>query len=280
MSRPPLLTVEDLHVSFDTPRGPVEAVRGVSFELGRERLGIVGESGSGKSQTGRALLRLCAGNGRITARRMEFDGIDLLGASERTLRDIRGARISMIMQDPRYSLNPVIKVGDQIAEAFLIHVDATRRQARDKAMEMLRIVQIREPEKVYDLYPHQVSGGMGQRVMIAMMLIPNPDIIIADEPTSALDVTVQMQVLAILDDMVRERGMGLILISHDLNLVASFCDRVMVMYGGRVMEVLDADNLHNAEHPYTRGLLNCLPELDRQQQVLPVLERDPAWLDG
>jgi peptide/nickel transport system ATP-binding protein len=211
---------------------------------------------------------------------MEFDGIDLLGASERTLRDIRGARISMIMQDPRYSLNPVIKVGDQIAEAFLIHVDATRRQARDKAMEMLRIVQIREPEKVYDLYPHQVSGGMGQRVMIAMMLIPNPDIIIADEPTSALDVTVQMQVLAILDDMVRERGMGLILISHDLNLVASFCDRVMVMYGGRVMEVLDADNLHNAEHPYTRGLLNCLPELDRQQQVLPVLERDPAWLDG
>jgi peptide/nickel transport system ATP-binding protein len=280
MSEAPLLTVEDLHVVFDTPHGAVEAVRGVSFELGRERLGIVGESGSGKSQTGRALLRLCAQNGRITARRMEFDGIDLLGASERELRDIRGARISMIMQDPRYSLNPVIKVGDQIAEAFLIHVEATKRQARDKAMEMLRTVQIREPEKVYDLYPHQVSGGMGQRVMIAMMLIPNPDIIIADEPTSALDVTVQMQVLAILDDMVRERGMGLILISHDLNLVASFCDRVLVMYGGRVMEVLDADNLHNAEHPYTRGLLSCLPELDRQQHVLPVLKRDPAWLEG
>jgi peptide/nickel transport system ATP-binding protein len=275
-----LLTVEDLHVVFDTPHGQVEAVRGVSFELGRERLGIVGESGSGKSQTGRALLRLCAQNGHISARRMEFDGIDLLGASERELRDIRGARISMIMQDPRYSLNPVIKVGDQIAEAFLIHVEATRRQARDKAMEMLRTVQIREPEKVYDLYPHQVSGGMGQRVMIAMMLIPNPDIIIADEPTSALDVTVQMQVLAILDDMVRERGMGLILISHDLNLVASFCDRVLVMYGGRVMEVLDADNLHSAEHPYTRGLLSCLPELDHHQQVLQVLKRDPAWLEG
>lgn len=279
MSGAPLLTVEDLHVSFDTPRGPVDAVRGVSFELGRERLGIVGESGSGKSQTGRALLRLNARNARVRAQRMEFDGIDLLNASERTLRAIRGARISMIMQDPRYSLNPVMKVGDQIAEAFLIHADASRRDARDKALEMLRTVQIREPEKVYELYPHQVSGGMGQRVMIAMMLIPSPDIIIADEPTSALDVTVQMLVLALLDDMVRELGMGLILISHDLNLVGSFCDRILVMYGGRVMEMLDATNLHSAQHPYTRGLMNCVPELDRRQQTLPVLQRDPAWLE-
>jgi peptide/nickel transport system ATP-binding protein len=275
-----LMTVEDLHVTFATPRGPVKAVRGVSFELGRERLGIVGESGSGKSQTGRALLRLSARNGRIRAKRMEFDGIDLLSASERQMRAIRGARISMIMQDPRYSLNPVMKVGDQITEAFLIHADATRAEARDKALEMLETVQIREPEKVYNLYPHEVSGGMGQRVMIAMMLIPNPDIIIADEPTSALDVTVQMQVLALLDDMVRDRGMGLILISHDLNLVATFCDRVVVMYGGRVMEVLEASRLHDAQHPYTRGLLNCLPELDRPQDMLPVLERDPAWLEG
>jgi len=278
MTEAPLLSVEDLRVTFDTPRGAVDAVRGLSFDLGRERLGIVGESGSGKSQTGRALLRLCAANGRVTAKRMEFDGIDLLAANERTLRDIRGARISMIMQDPRYSLNPVMTVGDQIAEAYRIHADATRREARDRAMEMLETVQIREPEKVYRLYPHQVSGGMGQRVMIAMMLIPNPDIIIADEPTSALDVTVQMQVLALLDDMVRERGMGLILISHDLNLVASFCDRVLVMYGGRVMEVLEADKMREARHPYTRGLLNCLPELDRSQDMLPVLERDPAWL--
>ncbi|HET7409775.1 MAG TPA: ABC transporter ATP-binding protein [Paracoccaceae bacterium] len=276
----PLLSVEDLHVTFTTPRGQVEAVRGVSFELGRERLGIVGESGSGKSQTGRALLRLSARNGRIRARRMEFDGIDLMSASERKMRDIRGARISMIMQDPRYSLNPVVTVGQQIGEAFLIHSDATKREARERTLEMLATVQIRDPERVYDLYPHEVSGGMGQRVMIAMMLIPGPDLIIADEPTSALDVTVQMQVLALLDDMVRERGMGLVLISHDLQLVGTFCDRVLVMYGGRVMEVLEAGQLQNAQHPYTRGLLNCLPELDRPEAELPVLKRDPAWLAG
>lgn len=274
----PLLSVEDLHVSFATPRGQVDAVRGVSFTLGRERLGIVGESGSGKSQTGRALLRLSARNGQVRAKRMEFDGIDLMSASERQLRDIRGARISMIMQDPRYSLNPVVTVGEQIGEAFLIHADASKREARQRTLEMLETVQIRNPERVYDLYPHEVSGGMGQRVMIAMMLIPDPDLIIADEPTSALDVTVQMQVLALLDDMVRERGMGLILISHDLNLVSTFCDRVLVMYGGRVMEVLEAGGLQNPQHPYTRGLLNCVPELDRPQDELPVLTRDPAWL--
>ena len=273
-----ILSVEDLRVTFDTHRGPVHAVRGVSFDLGHERLGIVGESGSGKSQTGRALLRLSAGNGRVTANRMEFRGVDLMKASERDMRKIRGARISMIMQDPRYSLNPVLKVGDQIAEAFMIHSKATKRQARERAMEMLATVQIREPEKVYEMYPHQVSGGMGQRVMIAMMLIPNPDIIIADEPTSALDVTVQMQVLALLDDMVRERGMGLILISHDLNLVASFCDRVLVMYAGQVMEVIEAGNLNEAKHPYTRGLLSCVPELEHPLDMLPVLKRDPVWL--
>ncbi len=274
----PLLEVEDLRVRFHLRTGTVEAVRGVSFQLGRERLGIVGESGSGKSQTGRALLRLSARNGRIRAKRMEFDGIDLLAASERALRDIRGARISMIMQDPRYSLNPVVSVGDQISEAFLIHSAATRREARARTLEMLETVQIRDPERVYGLYPHEVSGGMGQRVMIAMMLIPSPDLLIADEPTSALDVTVQMQVLALLDDMVRDRGMGLILISHDLNLVGTFCDRVLVMYGGRVMEVLEAGRLHEAQHPYTRGLLNCLPDLKHPHEVLPVLERDPAWL--
>jgi peptide/nickel transport system ATP-binding protein len=201
-------------------------------------------------------------------------------ASERDMRKIRGARISMIMQDPRYSLNPVLKVGDQIAEAYLIHTNASKREARARALEMLETVQIREPEKVYQMFPHQVSGGMGQRVMIAMMLIPNPDIIIADEPTSALDVTVQMQVLALLDDMVRDRGMGLILISHDLNLVASFCDRVLVMYAGQVMEVIEAGHLQDAQHPYTQGLLSCAPELGRTQDMLPVLQRDPAWIDG
>jgi peptide/nickel transport system ATP-binding protein len=272
----PLLHVENLSVSFDTPKGVVEAVRGISFEVGQERLGIVGESGSGKSQTGRAILGLTPG--RVSADRIEFDGIDLRGASARTMRKIRGRRISMIMQDPRYSLNPVMTVGWQIAEAYRAHTNANRRQAKQRAVEMLATVRIREPEKVYGLYPHQVSGGMGQRIMIAMMLIPGPDLIIADEPTSALDVTVRLQVLALLDDMVRDRGMGLIFISHDLHLVASFCDRILVMYGGQIMEVLEAGALHRAEHPYTRGLLNCLPDLARRQETLPVLRRDDDWL--
>ena len=274
-----LLSVEDLRVSFDTPKGVVEAVRGIDFELGQERLGIVGESGSGKSQTGRAILRLISGNGRIAAKRMDFDGIDLLNASERRMRSIRGNRISMIMQDPQYSLNPVMTVGWQIAEAYMVHSKASKREAKEHALAMLETVRIREPEKVYNLFPHEVSGGMGQRIMIAMMLIPDPDLMIADEPTSALDVTVQLQVLALLDDMVRQRGMGLILISHDLNLVASFCDRVLVMYGGRIMETLEANALHEARHPYTRGLLNCLPQLDGSHAELPVLKRDPAWLE-
>ena len=271
----PLLTVENLSVTFNTPKGFVEAVRGVSFDVGQERLGIVGESGSGKSQTGRAILGLTPG--KVSADRIEFDGIDLHDAPARIMRDIRGQRISMIMQDPRYSLNPVMTVGWQIAEAYRVHTNASKREAKDRALDMLKTVRIREPQKVYGLYPHQVSGGMGQRIMIAMMLIPSPDLIIADEPTSALDVTVQLQVLAILDDMVRDRGMGLIFISHDLQLVSSFCDRILVMYGGQIMEVLDAGTMNQAKHPYTRGLLNCLPDIDRQQEILPVLQRDEAW---
>ena len=271
----PLLTVENLSVTFNTPKGLVEAVRGVSFDVGQERLGIVGESGSGKSQTGRAILGLTPG--KVSADRIEFDGIDLHDAPARIMRDIRGQRISMIMQDPRYSLNPVMTVGWQIAEAYRVHTNASKKEAKDRAIDMLKTVRIREPQKVYGLYPHQVSGGMGQRIMIAMMLIPSPDLIIADEPTSALDVTVQLQVLAILDDMVRDRGMGLIFISHDLRLVSSFCDRILVMYGGQIMEVLDAGTMNQAKHPYTRGLLNCLPDIDRQQEILPVLQRDEAW---
>lgn len=273
-----LLRVEDLRVSYNTPTGIVDAVRGVSFELGREKLGIVGESGSGKSQTGRAILGLTASGGQRSARRLEFRGTDLLNADERTMRQIRGGGISMIMQDPKYSLNPVMSIGAQIEEAFLVHRDTSRRQARERTLQMLQAVKIRQPERVYRAYPHEVSGGMGQRVMIAMMMIPEPDIIIADEPTSALDVTVQLQVLAVLDDMISQRGMGLILISHDLNLVASFCDRILVMYGGQVVEQCRADELEQARHPYTRGLLNCLPSLDRDQDELPVLRRDPAWL--
>ncbi len=277
MTSPALLTVEDLWVRFHTRTRIVEAVRGVSFSIGREKVGVVGESGSGKTMTGRAVLRLVRPPGEVTAARMAFGGTDLLSISEEKMRDIRGDRVSRVMQDPKFSLNPVMKVGRQIAEAYRIHSGASARQTRDKALEMLEAVRIRDPERVYEAYPHELSGGMGQRVMIAMMLIPDPDLLIADEPTSALDVTVQMQVLAILDDLVTQRGMGLMFISHDLNLVASFCDRVIIMYAGQIVETCRASELAQARHPYTRGLLASLPRVERPLEVLPVLERDEGW---
>ena len=280
MSEAPLLVVEDLHVDFATPKGLVEAVRGVNFTLGREKLGIVGESGSGKSVTGRSILKLIRPPGRVRARRLEFDGTDLMHADERAMRKIRGERISMVMQDPKFSLNPVMPVGAQIAEAYRIHAGTSAAAAKQRALEMMEAVKIRDPERVFRAYPHELSGGMGQRIMIAMMLSPDPDILIADEPTSALDVTVQLQVLAIMDDLVTQRGMGLIFISHDLSLVASFCDRVLIMYGGRIMEVCEAARLSEARHPYTQGLLHCLPRVEGGgDKDLPVLTRDPAWLE-
>ncbi len=274
----PLLEVANLRVSFPTRQGVTQAVRGVSFTVGREKLGIVGESGSGKSITGRSILRLVPPPGRVSADRLAFQGEDLLAASDKRLRAIRGRRIAMVMQDPKFSLNPVMTVGRQIAEAYRVHSDAGAAEARRRTLEMLDAVRIRDPERVYDRYPHEVSGGMGQRIMIAMMLIPNPDLLIADEPTSALDVTVQMQVLAILDDLCGRRGMGMVFVSHDLNLVASFCDRILIMYAGRVVESCRAADLHQATHPYTRGLLDSLPRLDDPRAELPVLTRDPAWL--
>ena len=228
--------------------------------------------------TARAILRLVPPPGEVTAERLELEGTDLLAADDRAIRELRGRRISLVLQDARFSLNPVMSVGDQVAEAYSVHRRVARAEARRQALAMLRAVHIRNPERVYDAYPHELSGGMGQRIMIAMMLIPEPDLLIADEPTSALDVTVQMQVLAILDDLVTKRGMGLIFISHDLNLVASFCDRLLVMYGGRIVESIEAAKLHEASHPYTRGLLDAVPRLDRTFAELPVLKRDPAWL--
>ncbi|WP_089173511.1 ABC transporter ATP-binding protein [Bosea sp. AS-1] len=279
----PLLAVDNLKVDFHTPTGIVHAVRGLSFTLGRERLGIVGESGSGKSMTGRAILDLIPHPGVVSADGMRFRGQDLMTMDKGTRRKLRGRHISMVMQDPKFSLNPVQTVGSQIAEAYRIHRKAGPREARERSLAMLESVQIREPARVYDLYPHEVSGGMGQRVMIAMMLIAEPEILIADEPTSALDVTVQLQILKILDDLVTERGMGLIFISHDLHLVQSFCDRVIVMYGGKVMETLPAAELadetaRSRRHPYTLGLLECLPDLDHPRAKLATLHRDPAWL--
>ncbi|MEE9455332.1 MAG: ABC transporter ATP-binding protein [Paracoccaceae bacterium] len=272
-----LLNVENLWVKFPTRNGIFDAVRGVSFSLGRERLGIVGESGSGKSMTGRAILRLIRPPGMVSADRLDLEGQPLLTRTEKQMRDVRGQQISMIMQDPKFSLNPVMRVGAQISEAYRLHNNVSKSAARAKTLEMLEAVAIRDPARVYNMYPHEVSGGMGQRIMIAMMLIPNPKIMIADEPTSALDVSVQMQVLEIMDKLVVERGMGLIFISHDLNLVSSFCDRVLIMYAGRVVETLKADQLHNAQHPYTQGLLNSLPRLDAPVDRLRVLKRDPAW---
>ena len=273
-----MLQVEGLNVAFPSRDGPVRVVRDVSFTLGRERLGIVGESGSGKSQTGRAILGLTPASGTVTADKLSFDGIDLRKASAKTWRSLRGPRMSMIMQDPKYSLNPVMTIGRQIVEAYRRRGDASRADARAKAIAMLEAVQIRDPERVFRAYPHELSGGMGQRAMIAMMLIAEPDLLIADEVTSALDVTVQLDVLKILDDLVRDRGMGLIFISHDLRLVSSFCDRVLVMYAGRVVEEIAARDLKHAQHPYTQGLLNCLPQIDGDSAPLPTLTRDPAWL--
>jgi peptide/nickel transport system ATP-binding protein len=274
----PVLVVDDLRVAFPGRDGGwTEAVRGVSFTLGRERLGIVGESGSGKSQTGRAILGLTAPEGRVTAKRLEFHGTDLLHCSARERRDLRGGRIAMVLQDPKFSLNPVMTIGDQVVETLRAHSRISGRDARAKALEALAAVQIDQPERVYKLYPHEVSGGMGQRAMIAMMLIANPELLIADEPTSALDVTVQLQVLAILDKLVTERGMGLVFISHDLRLVSTFCDRILVMYAGKVVEEIAAGGLADAKHPYTRGLLNCLPRLAEDRHPLPTLDRQPEW---
>jgi peptide/nickel transport system ATP-binding protein len=250
----------------------------MSFELGLDKLGIVGESGSGKSTLGRALLKLLPASAQITARRLDFMGRDLGGLSEAEMRLVRGKQISMILQDPKFSLNPIMKAGDQILEALAIHGDARGRAGRGRVIEILKAVRIRDPERVYHAYPHELSGGMGQRVMTAIMLVTNPLLLIADEPTSALDVTVRMQVLAIIDDLVTQRGMGLIFISHDLNLVGSFCDRILIMYGGRVMETCRAAELQSCTHPYTRGLLQSLPSIERPQELLPTLKRDPAWL--
>ena len=271
-----VLDVENLRIRY--AGAETEAVRGVSFTLGRERLGIVGESGSGKSTVGRALLRLLPG-ATITADRLRFEELELLQLSEKEMLKVRGRRMSMILQDPKFSLNPIRRVGDQVAETYLRHFRCTRSEARDKAIAMLEAVKIRDAERVFQQYPHEISGGMGQRVMIAMMLLADPDLVIADEPTSALDVTVRLQVLDILDGLVRDRGIGLIMISHDLNLVRNFCDRVLIMYAGRVVESLKASELEHAQHPYTQGLLAAQPRIGGPRKPLAVLDRKPEWLE-
>ena len=276
----PLVEARNLRVAFPSPTGLVEAVRGVDLTVGREKLGIVGESGSGKSLTARAVLRLLPSTARVSADRLAFDGTDVLRASERAMRAIRGRRAGLVLQDPKYSLNPVMRVGRQVAEAWATAHEGTRRQAGAAAVELLAQVRLRDPGAVARLYPHELSGGMGQRVMIATALAPGPELLIADEPTSALDATVQAEILRLIEDLVRRRGMGLILISHDLPLVEHFCDRVAVMYAGRVVEQLAAGELARAQHPYTQGLLACMPSLTRPVARLPVLKREPSWAGG
>jgi peptide/nickel transport system ATP-binding protein len=214
----------------------------------------------------------------LSANRLSFDELDILNAPERTMRMFRGRRAGLIMQDPKYSLNPSMTAGAQIAEAWRAHQGGSRRIALDKSIDLLEQVKIRDPRRVAASYPHELSGGMGQRVMIAMMLAPDPDILIADEPTSALDATVQAEILRLLEELVARRAMTLILISHDLPLVSHFCDRVLVMYGGRILEELPAIDLPKAKHPYTRGLIRCLPSLKHVSHRLNIIERDPQWL--
>ena len=275
-----LLEVENLNIVFKGAHQDHHAVRDVSFCVGREKLAIVGESGSGKSQTCRALLKLTPKAGRISADKMQFGDIDLLNSSEKAMRRVRGNRISMILQDPKFSLNPLMRIGDQIMEACRLHSRVTKAEARSRARMMLESVHIRDVDNVFRLYPHEISGGMGQRVMIAMMLIPEPDPIIADEPTSALDVTVRQQVLSILDELLARRNTGLLFITHDINLVSRFCDRVLVMYAGRIVEEISARELHQARHPYTQALLASQPRLRQPVEILSVPTRDSAWLHG
>ena len=273
----PLLEVQGLTVTFPGRDGPHTVVRDVSFTVGREKVGIVGESGSGKSMTARAILDLVPPPGQVQAERLVFDGQELRSMPARARARLRGRRISMILQDPRHALNPVMTVGTQLVETFKLHHRLSSRAARERSLQSLDAVHIRDPQRVLDLYPHEISGGMGQRVMIAMMLAPDPELLLADEPTSALDATVEAGVLETLDELVTARGMGLVLVSHDLDLVSAFCDRVLVFYAGRIVEALEARDLGAARHPYTQGLLACVPRLGERRAELPVLQRDESW---
>ena len=256
-----LLEVRDLRTSFFTDAGEVRAVNGVSFNLERGRvLGIVGESGSGKSVTAYSIMQILAGTGKIVGGSIKFDGQELVGAGEKVMKDIRGNKISIIFQDPMTSLNPTYTIGRQLMEAILLHTNRNKQQAYDRAVEMLRLVNVNEPEKRMKQYPYEFSGGMRQRVMIAMALACEPDILIADEPTTALDVTIQAQILELMKSLQEELGMAIIMITHDLGVVAQLCDEVIVMYAGSICEQGSADEIfYSPKHEYTKGLLRSIP---------------------
>ena len=266
-----LLEVRDLHTVFDTPSGTVAAVRGVSFDLERGKtLALVGESGSGKSVTAYSILQILEKNGRIQSGSVRLEGQELVGVSDRVMNTIRGNRIAIVFQDPMTSLNPTYTIGHQLMEAITLHTNRTRRQAKERVAELLRLVNINEPEKRMKQYPFELSGGMRQRVMIAMALACEPDLLIADEPTTALDVTVQAQILDLLKDLQKKMGMAILMITHDLGVVAGLCDRVVVMYAGTVCEQGSVTAVFNhPAHEYTKGLLRSVPTAG-QTQLTPI----------
>jgi oligopeptide transport system ATP-binding protein len=274
MARTPLLSVNDMKVRFSTRRGHIYAVNGISFDLSAgESLGIVGESGCGKSVTSLAMLGLLPKQGEVTQGEVHFGGRDLLKLRDSDLRSIRGNDVAMIFQDPMTSLNPVLKVGRQLTEAIRKHLDMDKASAREEAISLLRRVGIPDPQDRVDDYPHQFSGGMRQRVMIAMAISCRPKVLIADEPTTALDVTIQAQILELLRVLVQEEDMALILITHDLGVVAGVCDRINVMYAGRFVETGPTDEVFaRPRHPYTLGLLKSVPRLDasRKERLDPI----------
>jgi oligopeptide transport system ATP-binding protein len=275
-----VLEVKDLHTSFFTDAGEVKAVNGVSFNLEPGKtLGIVGESGSGKSVTAYSIMQILAQTGRITGGEVLFKGEDITKYSEREMQKFRGSKCSIIFQDPMTSLNPVFTVGYQLEEAIMLHTNKNRAQAKERAIELLKLVGVNDPEKRLKQYPHEHSGGMRQRDMIAMALACEPDILIADEPTTALDVTIQAQILELMQDLQKKLGMAIIMVTHDLGVIASMCDEILVMYGGRVCERGPADDIfYSPAHEYTKGLLRSIPRTDNMNEKLVPIGGTPINL--
>ena len=275
-----LLEVNNLRTSFFTDAGEVKAVDGVSFQLDHGKvLGIVGESGSGKSVTAYSIMQILAPTGKIVGGSVKLDGQELVGADEKTLRTVRGNKVSIIFQDPMTSLNPTYTVGHQLEEAILLHTPRNKRQARERALEMLRLVNVNEPEKRLKQYPYELSGGMRQRVMIAMAMVCRPKLLIADEPTTALDVTIEAQILRLMKELRDETGMSVLIITHNLGVVAELCDYVYVMYAGKIMEQADIFPLYDhTAHPYTRGLMESIPRIGKNvsEALSPSVQRRSA----
>jgi len=275
-----MLEVKDLHTSFFTPAGEVKAVNGVSFNLDKGKvLGIVGESGSGKSVTAYSIMQILEKTGKIVSGSIKLYGQELVGAGEKVMKNIRGNKISIIFQDPMTSLNPTYTIGHQLMEAIMLHTNRDKKQARERAVEMLKLVNVNEPEKRMNQYPFEFSGGMRQRVMIAMALACEPDILIADEPTTALDVTIQAQILELMQSLQKELGMAIIMITHDLGVVAQMCDEVVVMYAGSICEQGTADEIfYNPRHEYTKGLMRSIPTVDNDGEKLEPITGTPIDL--